>query len=134
MPGLTSVKSISQCCPGFSPRYLIPVCCPFPSFIIWHALQAWIMSRTVACCRGNQKRAVCKRVRVFFFFPRWVVRCRSEVLTQVGGKYQVVILVLIPSVFALLRAGIFLNPIEIRRGILGGWGQGSHTWGWQPHS
>ena len=23
----------------------------------------------------------------------------------------------------------FLNPIEIRRGILGGWGQGSHTWG-----
>ena len=56
----------------------------------------------------------------------------TEVLTQVGGKYQVVILVLIPSVFALLRAGIFLNPIEIRRGILGGWGQGSHTWGGSP--
>ena len=67
LPGLTSVKSISQCCPGLSPRYLIPICCPFPGFIIWHALQAWTMSRTVACCRGNRKRAVCKRVRVFFF-------------------------------------------------------------------
>ena len=50
LPGLTSVKSISQCCPGSSPRYLIPVCCLFPVLISWHALQAWIISRTVAFC------------------------------------------------------------------------------------
>ena len=106
LPGLTSVKSTSQCCPGLSPRYLIPVCCPFPGFIIWHALQAWAMSRTVACCRGNPKRAVCKKVSLFFSQMGGQMQVRTEVLTQVGGKYQVVILVSIPSVFALLRAGI----------------------------
>ncbi|CAN0443116.1 unnamed protein product [Rangifer tarandus platyrhynchus] len=40
LPGFTSVKSISQCCPGSSPRYLVPVCCFFPALISWHALQA----------------------------------------------------------------------------------------------
>ena len=50
LPGLTSVKSISQCCPDSSPQYLVPVCCLFPVLISWHALQAWIISHTVAFC------------------------------------------------------------------------------------
>ena len=50
LPGLTSVKSISQRCSGSSPRYLVPMCCLFSVLISWHALQAWIISRTVAFC------------------------------------------------------------------------------------
>ena len=37
---------------------------------------------------------------------------RAKVLTQVSRKQQVVILVLIPSVFALRTVGIFLNPVR----------------------
>ena len=62
------MKSISQCCPGLSPRYLIPVCCPFPGLIIWHALQAQVMSCMVAFCQGNCRRAGC-RVTKFSFLP-----------------------------------------------------------------
>lgn len=134
--------------PGLTPKIYLPVllwplspvlhlvCCLFPCFIIWHALQAWTMSRTVACCWGNRNDAVCKRVRsLFFLLDGWSdVGAAQRCWTQVGGKYQVVILVPIPSVFTLLEGWHFLNPIEIRRGILGGWGQGSHTWGWQPRA
>ena len=36
----------------------------------------------------------------------------AKVLTQVSQKQQVVILVSIPSVFALWTVGIFLNPVR----------------------
>ena len=47
MSGLTSVKSISQCCPGSSPQYLVPVCCLFPVLISW-------MRRAVAAMMRRQ--------------------------------------------------------------------------------
>lgn len=40
----------------------------------------------------------------------------------------------IPSVSTHRTFGIFLNPIQIRGGVPGSRGQGSHSRGWQSHS
>ena len=53
---------------------------------------------------------------------------------QIGREQQVVILVLIPSVFASRMGGIILHPAQIRGGVYGAWGECSHPRRWQSHS
>ena len=58
----------------------------------------------------------------------------TQVTTQGDRQYQVVVLVLVPSIFViLLEGGILVDPGEIREGIFGNWWQGPHTWRWKSH-
>ena len=54
---------------------------------------------------------VCSCVQVF-----------TQVTTQGGRQYQVVVLISVPSIFViLLEGGILVDPGEIREGIFGNW-------------
>ena len=48
----------------------------------------------------------------------------TQVTTQGGRQYQVVVLISVPSIFViLLEGGILVDPNEVREGIVGDWGR-----------
>ena len=58
----------------------------------------------------------------------------TQVTTQGDRQYQVVVLVLVPSIFViLLEGGILVDPNEIREGIFGNWWPGPHARRWNSH-
>ena len=58
----------------------------------------------------------------------------TQVTTQGGRQYQVVVLVAIPSIFViLLEGGILVDPGEIGEGIFGNWWQSPHARRWNFH-
>ena len=58
----------------------------------------------------------------------------TQVTTQGGRQYQVVVLVSVPSIFViLLEGGILVDPKEVREGIVWDWGQSPHTRRWKSH-
>ena len=58
----------------------------------------------------------------------------TQVTTQGGRQYQIVVLVSVPSIIViLLEGGILVDPNEVREGIFGNWWPGPHARRWNSH-